>query len=654
MGTAKSLDEFEVIAAMLRDAHASHGVVFNNRSLTLTLKKVSNRLSKEGIGFLTKTMYNLGKHFDQVLAGECEFNPSKHGFKTMPNSKIPRFLGELIECVLSKDGTLLPNPDAKCVCTIRQLLASFGKYKLPYSDHQEQKVISAFTKAEDDLRMLNDRFHKLQGRFGLKTHASSDQLNETIIETYVFDRRYEYPSRMFGSLRIDSDEGDACVVKHVREARIALARVFSGFDFRNIRPRHGPGVVATKQKRSEKFRWTNVSARITSVYPFDEYFCSSIGHVCDTYQSYEKIDNLDIPAQVILVPKDSRGPRLISCEPVDNQWIQQGIMRGLVPHLEQHPLTKGHVCFTDQEVNRKLALSASSSGDYVTIDLKEASDRVHIELVRLLYPENVFTFFECCRSRSTVLPSGEVIPLMKFAPMGSALCFPVMALTIWALLYAGAPDADIRENIYVYGDDVIVPTAYAESAMTILEYFGLKINRTKSCTRGLFRESCGMDAFNGICVTPVRFRTPWSELPSPSTYVSWIEYANSFYHKNWYATYEVIARGLESIYGPIPGKDMLLSCPSLASTSHQKKSFRSRWNPNLQKVEFLVRDLKSPSIQENYSGWSKLLRYFTESSSSSSIFSFDEHLKKYHFHDNSFDAGQYTLTRSIKLKRVWR
>lgn len=625
MVSNKSLDEYEVIAALLRDVQNVHGLVFNTRSCRLTLNKVKSRLRHEGWGFLTKTLPRLGKAFDKALAGNTPLNSTELGFDPMPGSQLPRFLGELFSRVLRPDGTLLCDPCAKSVESIRLILFVYYKYELPYTDEQEQSVIQKFEKTEDDLSTVQSRLNSI----------------ESCLEH--LDTR----SRRVKSL-------DPVVV--AREARILLSRLFASFDPLDIYPRHGPGAVATKQQLWDKYLWTNVSDRITSVYPFDAYFCASMGHVCDTSDSFKRIGSESLPARVVLVPKDSRGPRLISCEPVDYQWIQQGLGRAIVELVERHPITKWNVNFTHQYPNRCGALLGSSTGRYATLDLNEASDRVSIELVRLLFPKHVYTYLEACRSLSTELPDGRVIKLKKFAPMGSSLCFPILALTTWAILAAGSPDQYTRERILVYGDDVIVPTAFAVNAIELLESFGLKVNRDKSCTNGLFRESCGMDAFQGKCVTPVRLRTVWSSTPSADSYTSWISYANSFWDRKCYRVYNYIVERLVAMYGPIPSEDMNLSCPSLRSSHDCEKKLRHRTNRHLQKRQFYVWDVTSPVINKTIDGWSMLLRYFTESVGRP-VQSFTDNHKRTSFHFDearAFSVGSYTKRRASMLVRRWR
>jgi hypothetical protein len=586
----------------------------------------------EGLSFLTKTMPRLGKAFDKALSGEEPLNSTNLGFKPLAGSQLPRFLGELFERVLHKNGTLLPNPDATCVKSIRQLLFVYYKYELPYADAQVQQVLQKFEKTEEELSTIT---------------PTLDQLDQAVAAaTYPQGWRSKAPTPVYVA----------------RKAKDLLTKVFRLFDPLDITPRHGPGAVATRQRLWDKYRWTNVSSRITDIYPFDAYYCASLGAVCDRYDSFSAIAQADLPARVILVPKDSRGPRLISCEPVDFQWIQQGLGRAMVKHVENHPLSKWNVFFTDQGPNQRGALLGSKYGRYATLDLNEASDRVSLSLVRLLFPKDLQRYLEACRSTSTELPSKKVLTLTKYAPMGSCLCFPVLALTVWALLHAAAPDADTRKGILVYGDDVVVPTAFAEDAMKQLESFGLKVNRDKSCTKGLFRESCGTDAFQGINVTPVRLRTVWASSRSPEVYTSWIAYANSFYDRRYYRTYDLIVSRILAIYGKVPDADQNPSGPYLREVPDAGKPTQSRYNVYLQKREFKVWAVKSPTIQHTMGGWDMLLRYFTEGSSPSSPYndplgidskSVRDFRDLYGF-DRPFSVRTYTSRKSSILVKRWR
>lgn len=596
MAPRKRQDEVSLIEALLYDIHGMHGALFNSRALKNTIKIVRRRVSLEGLSFLTKTLPRLGKALDKALSGAEPLNCIKLRFIARPGTQLPMFMGELFSVILDSTGVLLPEARAATIRELRALLYLFYKYELEYSTETEQEVLRKFVKTEEELSAMSDLWPRLEAE------ARS-------LSTDTLWRRKPLTQALV-----------------VRRAQMLLERVHQSLDLQDIRPAHGPGAVATRQKLWSKYEWKNVCRRITDVYPFDAYFCASLGHVCDIYQNLSQISDCESPARVILVPKDSRGPRLISCEPVDHQWIQQGIMRATVRRVEDYHLTRWNVFFTDQGPNQRGALLGSLNGRYATLDLNEASDRVSVGLVNLLFPETAKPFLFAARSLSTVLPNSSELRLQKFAPMGSATCFTTLALTIWSILTAAAPDRDTRERILVYGDDVIVPTAFAEDAMEQLESFGLRINRDKSCIKGSFRESCGTDAFKGESVTPVRFRTVWSSAPSPEVYTSWIAYANAAFDRHYFSLYDKIVEMLILGYGSIPSDDMNLSCPSLREVPESARPQRWRTNHKLQKREWLVRHSVDTRIRHEMNGWDMLLRFFSESGQSPAV----DDLKKRH------------------------
>lgn len=620
MAITKSLDEVEIVISILADIRTKH-IWFSEEAFKLTAAKLRKRFSNEGMSFLTVALPSLGKALDRAMSSDEPLMTSDLGFETRTACHIPLLFGEMFERVIGSDGNALKAPDVLCVRYLRDILYCFYKYELPYEPKLEQSVIDLFVKTEEEVRIF-------------------DQLFTSIVEQMDKDP--------FALNQVQPDWAR----KVIRGARHSLSRLFAHFNPKDILPRHGPGAVSTGERLWGKYLWTNIPARLTDVYPLDEYFFSSLGSVCDNYREFVRITDNEQSAKVLLVPKDSRGPRLISCEPLAFQWIQGGLGAAIVELVEKHPLTQGVVNFTDQEHNRDAALLGSRDGRYATLDLKEASDRVSLGLVRLLFPEPLVSALLASRSLSTRLPNGEVIQLHKFAPMGSSLCFPILALTIWSILHA-AMDTHSRERMLVYGDDVVVPTAQAAYATAVLETFGLKVNVMKSCTSGLFRESCGMDAISGTCVTPVRFRTVWQNAPSPDAYASWIEYANSLYDKHYFTAYDYVVRGLHAIYGAIPSDRQQLSCPSLREVSETNEPRRRRRNIKLQKLEYYVRDIKTPRLYYDLDGWSSLLRWFAESG-----------LRRPVGRDNRrcevegplapFSVREYTKRKTTKLVFRWR
>jgi len=642
----KSLDELELIATLLSDIQTSHSEVYSPRAMRLDQRKLARRVEREGISFLTKALPRLDKALLRALTGEVSFDST--GFRKETGSQLPIFMGGLFRRIFSHDGWVLPTPCVDCIEAVRQILTSLGKYELPYEQDQEQEVLEKFERTELEVLDLNLRFQ----------HLARSVDSSVPLGRQVFD---------FG------EHGHI-----ITKARKSLARLFASFDERDITPSHGPGAVSTKEKLWEKWTFSVVSPRIADSYPIDAYYYASPGHICDDFQSFRGLKYVENPAKVVLVPKDSRGPRLISCEPLEFQWIQQGLMRAIVKHVENHafwdrrktkPGVKWNIHFTDQQPNQFGALLGSKTGRYATLDLNEASDRVSCGLVQLLFPEPILSTLLNCRSLSTRLPGGKELILHKYAPMGSALCFPVLALTIWSLLDAGAPDADTREGILVYGDDIVVPAAYAANAMKILEAFGLKINQAKSFVQGFFRESCGVDAYKGVDVTPVRFRTVWKSSQCPHVYASWISYANSLLAKRYRKSYELIARRLISVYGEIP---LLEDFPQKEvpvlyerpETIMAKLPIRS--NKAQQRLERKVWTIKPVTLTREIDGWKMLLRYFTEgqkpasplrhSMSRRSTTPMGDLIKwlSQENHESPFSVRQYTRRNTIKLVKRWR
>jgi hypothetical protein len=300
--------------------------------------------------------------------------------------------------------------------------------------------------------------------------------------------------------------------KLLDQTRRHVQSVLYKLDASAIKPSHGPGAVTTSKET-----WTKRYDTIEYLYPQSDWF----GLYFNPDHAAELADAVHddtIEAKVIAVPKDSRGPRLICVHPAEAIWLQQGIRRVLErsisrPRSSQGPWPKGHVHFDDQAVNGKIALLSSSSRRYATIDMKEASDRISDLLVQILFGRK-YKHFGCCRAQRFLIPRlGNMLNLRgqihSYAPMGNATTFPVQSLVFWAICVSSLQRHGFHQPgaVFVFGDDIILPSECAEFVINDLESFGLLVNRTKSFWRGAFRESCGVDAFNGVNVTPVRWKT---------------------------------------------------------------------------------------------------------------------------------------------------
>lgn len=433
------------------------------------LSTVTRRASNEGYQFFTTALPSLGKAFDRALGDGLLQLPSS--FKRYKGSGIPTFMVQHFRLVFNTDGVLLPCPSVDSIRAIRQICFYAYKALAPADPSKDAKVLAAFLATEVEVR------------------EQTEQLQVPFCQSIL------------------------------RFARALTAEIFQGYKGVK-RPKHGKGVTADtpiKRKWSKKPRLAGLPWLDTFSSKYSHLFYFNGNHLMDEFDkgSYDPYQGWLRPpegltAKVILVPKDSRGPRLISAEPAFRQFIQQSIMTDMVYILEHHPATQGYVNFTSQEVNRALALEGSADLMWSTLDLKEASDRVSLALVKEIFRDAPVLLEDLLSSRSpfTRLPSGKTVELSKFAPMGSACCFPVLAYTTWVLCKAAfAVYTGTSQPIYVYGDDVIVPSTVAPHVTGILSAFGLKVNTDKSFINSRFLESCGMDAFDGHDVTPVRIRS---------------------------------------------------------------------------------------------------------------------------------------------------
>jgi len=568
----------------------------SRKDLDRDRRTLCDRFHKEGLSFLTKTLPLLGKALDLGLV-ELRLQVPREFVRAHKCTGIPAFLQAYFRRIFDVDGTLLEAADPDAVKHLRQLLFMSYKLELPYSEKAEQRVIANFVQTELELEIGSD--------------VESSGL--TAAASYV-----------------------------VRE-------VLYGFKPMEITPRHGPGAVATGERLEEKWDFSRLYRGIHRVYPYYEYYLAGWGNeLMDRLGWYRSLERLETGvAKVVLVPKDSRGPRLISCEPLEYQWIQQGLGRKLVDHLESSRITGGQINFRDQEINRQLALSSSLSGEFATLDLKDASDRVSVDLVSRLFANNEDTLrcLLATRTTATRLPDGRILTLSKFAPMGSALCFPVEALCFWAIAVAAVmrrlrlQRQEVGGRIYVYGDDIIVPVDWAPIVTQALELVRLKVNQSKSCVTGNFRESCGMDAFKGVQVTPCRLKKPWVEKRTGGTYAAWCSFAQSMGDRGYTACAAFTWKKVESLYGNIPYgvQNSPFPCKVVSTLSKARALNRGRvkmrWNSQLQRDEVLVNRLQSGKQDSQVSGWPRLLRDLTS--------------------PGLEDPTHVVLPSSTKIKRRW-
>jgi len=537
------------------------------------------RVRCEGLGFLVKNLPRLGKAIDKSFkTGTLEVPAS---YRTGRDSKIPVFLRGIFRCAYNEDGSLRSTRGPEGPETIEAIRG---------------------------LRQICFLWYKLQTGFSpnivASTLAGFVATDEALLTSLDVDRVLLVASQL-------------------------LEEVLCDFNPYDIRPGHGPGAVATGEKPSEKWTFKRRYTSLNSEYPFAQYFCvGGLPEYSDRREWYDGIETVDVPtAKVVLVPKDSRGPRIISMEPLEIQWIQQGIRNELYPYIENHPLTRGYVNFTDQGVNQALAEFGSRTGTLATLDLKDASDRVSLALVEAIYPDDFCRVLNATRSTSTILPDGTKVTLKKFAPMGSALCFPIEALTFWALalgvinVISPGNERLQTKGVWVYGDDLVVPTEYAEPIMSVFRTYGLEFSEDKCFTTGPFRESCGVDSLSGVDITPVRarfFPDSGQKTPLCSVVPHMDALAASLWQRGYWRAGEYTHTCLRELV-PLPYgvKTSPYVCVRLEKSEdalrlNLRSPRRLRWNCGTQQIEIHGYKIENLVYQDpEFDGWVRLLRSLT-------------------------------------------
>lgn len=579
----------------------------------------SRRCEHEGITFLTTTLPRIGKALDAFHSTTEWIAPV--GFKADKDS-VPLFMGTAIKSALSGDSL--------AVDCVRQLSYVFYKLDVPHDPSLVQQFADQFVKVDSDLADAID-----------------------------FDD-------LFTSKLL------ACM-------RRLIHRVLANADPLDIRPCHGSGATACRTKGHDKWHKLRYYSKLDAVFHYPDYFFFNYSHLSDEMEKLEQSEDREPRARVVYVPKDSRGPRVISCEPAEMMYIQQGLMRLLYDTIETHNLTRGQINFSDQSLNRRLARDGSLHGTWATMDLSEASDRVQNRLVMEIFPPRWVAALQACRSEETELPDGRIVKLNKFAPMGSSCCFPVEALVFWACAQASIhmrrnvelygplqddglydyttshnyadlgkfPSLSSHATVHVYGDDIVVPSHFVETVTVGLEKIGLMVNRSKTYSKGPFRESCGGDYHKGCDVTPVKLKKHfWKSHTAVSIGA---DLANLFIAKFGYTDSLKLISVIEELIGYVfprstmPRPGVLLSDPCASNDVF----FARRFNRRLQRYEHRILGFHAKVLTLREPNWSELLKkeLTRESVRYSAV--------NPNFQGGNLAPGEYTVPRSVRTKWDW-
>lgn len=470
------------------------------------LETIRTRFAHEGISFATNT---LPSFFDSVLSY------LESGVSEFPSFKIRRGVAypEFLQGITSQIFEHPTEPDTVIyIQSLYQLCVAFKKLRGPYRQEVLDEQLAKFIKVDKEL------------------------VNSGSLEDGVF------------------------IDKILDVARDIVTEVMSGlnpFDpqqAESFKPRPGPGATNTPTKPHERFRANMEYLNLHKSFKIREWFNPPLVspqinrwdlRIGASHIRPSKVRNVPT-SRFEFVPKTFSKARGICIEELEMQYLQQGLRKAMCDRIEVHPLTRGYVNFTHQTINAELALQASLDRVNGTIDCSDASDRISRALVHRLFSGNpeLCEALMLCSTRIIMLPDGRKLHANKFAPMGSAICFPVMGLVHFALirslaLFFSPPWVQIPE-VYVYGDDIIVNRELALKVFKFLPMFGMKLNKSKSFINSHFRESCGMNAYLGVDITPTRFKSLVKFPPNSEELVSALVNESDLFYKGFTETASLI------------------------------------------------------------------------------------------------------------------
>jgi hypothetical protein len=405
-------------------------------------------------------------------------------------------------------GVLLNDPDIDAILSVRQLTLMYSKVLLPCSDAREKDAMTGYVQCEREVKEKDAFF-------------TPDDFRE-------FKRM---SSLLFGSIFSEVDR-----------------KVYN----LELCPKHGPGATADKLRGNAKYQQRTWPARLEPYFPVGDYMFPNARYFNEHYNEITFLEpGAEIPVRVISVPKTMKTPRIIAVEPTAMQYAQQALLEAILEAIEKDSLINRLLGFADQVPNQHMACMSSHTGELATLDLSEASDRVSNQLVMEMTARwtHLHGAIQACRSTKADVPGYGVMPLSKFASMGSALCFPVEAMVFLTSVCLGLEKtlntrfSDRRSlksavaGVRIYGDDIIIPVDSVFSVVNSLEHFGARVGASKSFWIGKFRESCGKEYYDGydVSIVKVRRMLPTTRKHVPEI-ISTVSLRNQLYEAGYWET----------------------------------------------------------------------------------------------------------------------
>lgn len=614
------------------------------RNLDRDLKTIEARVKHEGIGFLTVSLSSYCDALDEGLAKRRFTCPL--GFKT-GRYALPRlFSGLLCEVFDEKSGQLKEKPNLAYLKILREILRLFKKLPLTGNrdEHLDHKAKVNFLQCDDSISQTtwNDRYvhhiglvcnlilnqlegvdyeNTLQFRHGPGAVMEKCTANQKWYAVSEGAFRTESLPFRLEELGLDTLGDLSCIPVEQQGSK---------------EPCYLPEHETRQYVREPKALRTSPDKSNPGSSPQGDALLEG-----EARQNEQASGMPYLQSRLVTVAKNSTSRRTITVEPVLLQYVQQALKTTLRDHISKCRIMANSVDLTDQSHNQKLAMEGSRTGLWATIDLSSASDLLSLELVKLIF-RNKPTFLDwLIRSRSSSYTDGKNSRILKkYAGMGNATTMPVQSVTFAVIAMAAILDAVGRRPTFgsvmrasklvrVYGDDIIVPAQYSQRVVDWLEHFGLRVNKRKSFTdykswwehQPCFRESCGVDAYGGVDVTPLYLRAlpeKTSDRPNgrraslstdPSAIASCVATSNLAWERCLYTFSATLAQSVEDLLKKrlplVPAKSSALGWHSRVDACNPTK-----WDPSLQRLVLRAPVLKPIYRSDPLNGVAALFKFY--------------------------------------------
>lgn len=233
------------------------------------------------------------------------------------------------------------------------------------------------------------------------------------------------------------------------------------------------------------------------------------------------------------VPKNYKVFRTVaSCDPW-TMFAGRGLSASMQRAWSKTDL-RWHVDMTDQWSSRMITRMASRTRQYATVDFSMASDSVDYDIVKDWFADTpCYWDLRMLREPYVATSDDESFVCPWYASMGNILCFPIESMVFAAMAVAAMQDAGVdpaHSAWRVYGDDVIIDERAYDAFVERAQFNGFLVNADKSFHGDSdFRESCGMEAINGVDITPIRLSRWFTSEDTAARHLSLVALANKCY-----------------------------------------------------------------------------------------------------------------------------